>query len=202
MCARGPASVPAKPLFRTQKSPAGQPLSDPPAWSDPAPRSRKRTQHPDAPAPGVCPTDLLPTGPSSLSRQTSTKSNSRGRAASSSFSRASCRTAPELTSRTCRAIIERRRTAYSAEPGSALLVSANRWSTPGRFFLAHPDGSRIRGLRVWKSSRPKAAFRKVPYARCVTGNSWPNPGKTGRPAHNKADIFLCMLHGHGARDEL
>src|SRR5215831_1017538 len=46
-------------------------------------------------------------------RQTSTTSISRRRAASISFSRASLRAAPELTSRTCKAIVQPRRAAYS-----------------------------------------------------------------------------------------
>jgi len=51
--------------------------------------------------------------PQRSSRQTSTRSISRRRAASSTFSRASRLVAPEPTSRTCMAMVQPRRAAYS-----------------------------------------------------------------------------------------
>jgi hypothetical protein len=82
---------------------ASRPWPGPPAWSDQAPPSARRTRPQDVPVPEAWPTGRLRSG------QTSTRSISRRRAASSSFSRASRRAAPEFTSRTCRAIVQPRR---------------------------------------------------------------------------------------------
>jgi hypothetical protein len=84
-------------------------------------------------------------------RQTSTTSIPRRRAASSSFSRASRRAAPEFTSRTCRAIAQPRRVAYSPSPGSASPASAGHWwkrghtGPPGTLSAASVPGQK----RYW-----------------------------------------------------
>ena len=56
-----PQNLPFELRRRRQAAP---PSRDRPAWSDPVPRSGKRTRRPDAPVPGGSPADPLPTGPS------------------------------------------------------------------------------------------------------------------------------------------
>ena len=107
--------------------PATRPLLDRPAWSDPAPRSAKRSPLRDVPVPGGSPADPLPTGPSDPDRHTRTTSISRRRAASSTFSRASRLRSAGPTSRTCMATVHPRRAAYSRMARSASEVSADRW---------------------------------------------------------------------------
>jgi len=91
-------------------------------------------------------------------RQTNTRSISRRRAAYSSFSRASRRAAPGFTSRTCMAIVQPRRVAYSrmarfCSPASAGHSSRHGGTVPpGTFFLTFVSGQKR--VRIWLSARP------------------------------------------------
>jgi hypothetical protein len=108
--------------------------------------------------------------PQRSSRHTSTKSISRRRADSSSFSRASRFAAPELTSRTCKVIVQPRRAAYSRIAGSAWRESAGHWWKRGRtaphetFSAAYVAGQKR--LSILRSGTPVwRPFRNVIPAR-------------------------------------
>src|SRR5215831_3768786 len=97
-----PEFVPAEPPSRTpRKSRAARPSHDRLAWSDPVPRSERRSRHPDVSVPEVWPADLSLIGPSdpgaTPALHPSTTSMSRRHAATGSFSRASRFAAPDLT---------------------------------------------------------------------------------------------------------
>ena len=84
--------------------------------------------------------------PHRSSRHTSTTSISRRRAASRSFSRASRRVAPEFTSRTCKATVQPRRTAYSRI--ARFCIASVCWSlVETRAY--RPARNIFAGLRAW-----------------------------------------------------
>ena len=109
-----PEFVPAESPFRTRrKRRAGRPSLDRPASSGPAPRSATRSRRRDAPVPAASPADPSPTGPSDPVA-TPAPHRSPGGARLPAVSRGlPAALAPEPTSRTCMAMVQPRRAAYS-----------------------------------------------------------------------------------------
>jgi len=141
--------------------------------------------------------------PQRSSRHTSTRSTSRRRAASSSFSRLLRWEAPEPISLTCKAIVQPRRMAYSrrARVCNGLegpLQEIIKWHIALRFFgcdlIFHRDGKPVGEFRkLWKSAcKLPGVSGRIPYD--LRRTSVRNMVRAGVP-----ERVAMMISGHRTR---
>jgi hypothetical protein len=173
--------------------PADPAVSRSPAWSDPAPRSVTRSPLRDVPVPVGSPADPSLRGRSDPAAIPA-RHQSRGRcAASSSFSRASRFAAPEFTSRTCTAILQPRRVAYSRI--ARLCIASVCWSfVENAGVQARPEHFRRFPYLTKKRVRISLSEKPVLWAFRNVTQPWPQSILSGQAG------FIILRSGE--RDDL